>query len=215
VGSPWRIEVTSEFTWSICIWRQTSRVNGTELLSLALKDDGVILKPWKKAHNQIWLIEATDAPVTGSGGQTTDSNLVLPGATLTMNTPYKFMSNDRSGGIRVAFSNGSYVATITNNTTFTASPLYMERKPGGKEGEVFIYRSLNAVKYYVALSAYQVNVGTAQYSWTIEQAQTQGSFSIRDSQSKVYLSPNTANSTLVVKAQSGPGDTTTFWAIIP
>jgi hypothetical protein len=52
----------------------------------------------------------------------------------------------------------------------------MERKPGGKDGEVFIYRSLNAVKYYLALSANQVNVGTVQYSWTIEQPQTQGSF---------------------------------------
>ena len=52
----------------------------------------------------------------------------------------------------------------------------MERNTGGRDGEVFIYRSLNATKYYLALGANQVNVGTVQYSWTIEQAQTQGSF---------------------------------------
>ena len=51
----------------------------------------------------------------------------------------------------------------------------MERNAGGKDGEVFIYRSLNATKYYLALSANQVNVGTVQYSWTIEQGQPQGS----------------------------------------
>jgi hypothetical protein len=69
------------------------------------------------------MIEATDAPVTGDPKPTNDSNLILPGSTLTMNTPYKFMSNDRSGGIRVAFNAGNYVASLTNNTSFVASPV--------------------------------------------------------------------------------------------
>jgi len=211
-NSPWRIEILGEYTWVIYVWRETVRSN-VERLSLALKDDTVILKPWKIAHNQLWMIEATDAPVAGDAKPINDSNLVLPGSTLALNTPYQFLSNDRSGGIRVAFISGNYVASVTHNTTFTPSPLYMERNAGGKDGEVFIYRSLNATKYYLALSANMVSVGTVQYSWTIEQAQPQGSLLIRDTQSTVYLSPNIQSGTLIVKARSGPNDTTTLWAI--
>jgi len=210
-SAPWRIEAMSDYTWSIYVMRGTNRegFQGRDKLSLSLKNDTAILKPWKTAHNQIWMIEPTDAPVSSESKPTNDS-VVLSGSALTMNTAYKFMSNDRSGGIRVAFSAGSYVASLTNNTSFAPSPLLMERPASGQDGEVSIYRSLSGEKHYVALSANQVKVVVNPYSWTIEQAQAQGFYLIRDPQSKLYLSPS---GSLNVKAQSGPNDTTTFWVI--
>lgn len=49
----------------------------------------------------------------------------------------------------------------------------MERKPSGQAGEIFIYRLLNAQKYYLTVSGNQVVSGPNPYSWTIEQAQNQ------------------------------------------
>ena len=53
------------------------------------------------------MIEATDAPVTGDPKPIENSNVVLTGSTLALNTPYQFTSNDRLGGIRVAFISGN------------------------------------------------------------------------------------------------------------
>jgi hypothetical protein len=218
--APWRIEAISEVSWSICIWRRTNRAgfHGREQLSLSLKDDTLILKPWKKAHNQLWMIEPTDAPIPSSIKQTPADDEISPGFSLQQNKAYQFKRNDELGGIRVAYNTtvnpNRYDATFALNSDFTPSQLIMERTPGGQDGEVSIYRSLGG-KRYLTVSGTQITIVEDPHPWVITQAQNKAFFLIRDTKSNLYLSHNTRTGPLSMKSQSGANDTTTFWAITP
>lgn len=217
VKSPYRIEEISEVCWSICIWRKSNRFRGRDQLSLSLKDDTVILKPWKKAHNQLWMIEATDAPVPADN-KLPDDDEISAGFSIKLNKQYEFRRNDGLGGIRMVYNSAvnpnRFEATFDINSGFTPSQLTMERNPTGQDGDVFIYRSLSG-KRYLNLSGSQVTVVENPYSWTIEQAQNSAYFLIRDTKSKLYISHNSRTGPLTVKSQSGANDTTTFWSLVP
>ncbi|KJA15442.1 hypothetical protein HYPSUDRAFT_48368 [Hypholoma sublateritium FD-334 SS-4] len=216
INSPWRIVALNDINWSIYVLRSddgTASSGIRDKFSLTLDEKTVILKRWKKAHNQIWMIEATDAPLPeGNKNAGTGNTDVLQGSPLKQNVGYKFNSSDNAGGIRVFYSSGTYAVSLTNNTDFTPSPISMEVKPSGQDGEVYIFRAFGTQKHYLTWNGYKVTVENNPYSWTIEKAPNPAYYVIRDTQSKLYLSRNVAASSLETKAQA---DATTYWAIAP
>ncbi|KDR69229.1 hypothetical protein GALMADRAFT_925296 [Galerina marginata CBS 339.88] len=59
----WEIASLGNMTYSIVVRRVIDNTGELRRLSLTLKDDTIILKPMKSVHNQLWYIEATDAPL--------------------------------------------------------------------------------------------------------------------------------------------------------
>jgi hypothetical protein len=191
VQEKWDINETSEFTWSICIERQLiiNKYPVPVQLSLSLKDNTVILKPMKAAHNQIWLIEATDAPLDtpenggddgenqGGGGEVVPGSGLRPGEYLLRNNgPEAFTVY-----AKVNNATGSFDILAGRNNE--SSDFKVELKAGGRRGEVYIYYSANRVTRYFAMRGGILVGDTAMYSWIVEQEPTSKLFYICDSNS--------------------------------
>ncbi|KAG8848272.1 hypothetical protein FRB91_010979 [Serendipita sp. 411] len=79
-NAEWDIKKNSDFTYTISIERilRTPKHQHTQPFALTLKEKSVILKPAKEAHNQMWLIELSDATLGPVDEPDTDADHILP-----------------------------------------------------------------------------------------------------------------------------------------
>jgi len=216
VEQKWNIRVNSEFTWSIFIEHQISNSGIPVPLSLSLKDQTVILKPMKAAHNQIWLIEPTDAPIdNGSTGGNTGGGIdeIIQGSGLRPGE-YKLQNNGPERFtvfLKINNTAGTF-DVLAGRGDSEYSDFKVELKSGGRRGEVVIYYSANSVTRYLAVKDGILVGNTTAYFWIIELGPNSMFYiCCGDSPELVLGTANSANKFVINQKTAGPSNLWSFY----
>ncbi|KAG8778902.1 hypothetical protein FRC16_003682, partial [Serendipita sp. 398] len=199
-NAEWDIKKNSDFTYTISIERilRTPKHQHTQPFALTLKEKSarVILKPAKEAHNQMWLIELSDATLGPVDEPDTDADHILPnlatGEYLVKNAAnshyIRFKANTAVGTGASQFMGGS----LTSKTRLKLS------KVGDKGASL----SCNVQGIIGNLGIKNGQVVNESMTLTIENGPIAGQYYITDGNGNAIADNNTDN--LVVN-QKGAG----------
>jgi len=204
----WDIRKTSEFTYSICAELEISKdkygISFYDSFSFTVKDQNVILKPMKSAHNQFWLIEPADAPppdkATGGGSE------IVPGSGL---KPGEYELRIPGTNSAIAVNINGAVVDVFDGKPRNVNQFRVALSPSGQPGEIVIsYDEDDDVLAYLAPSGRQLaGQKSPPFTWTVERDQTSGNYYIK-SGNDVLSAPENGNK-FVIKPKSNP--TTDLW----
>lgn len=219
-NTTWRIKPTSDFTYSICIGLHLDPTKKTETqMSLSVDEKTIILKPMKAAHNQLWCMEVTDAPIIRPTSRTeADDDVESTQAYHGLNLEQDYLL--RFGGTFGLYTSiNMHNSTVTCNVESEASYITLEKTLQGHSDsdaiDVYISYTLNGLKKFLALKDSSLILDDNYYQWKIEEhPDLTGHFYICDGNQPQRILSGGPIKTKINATQSGKSDTNSLWEFI-
>ncbi|GJJ11726.1 hypothetical protein Clacol_005964 [Clathrus columnatus] len=183
----WRVKSISDFAYSFCIHLPLDPNEPTKETPMSLSvdqktfppPDKIILKPMKEnskaAHNQLWCIEAEDAPLNRDPSQveTDDNDPTLPKNFHGIEINKDYLLRYGGDSLRLYLSLDMSKNTVISGPQEDATPITVERNTKASVNKdqqgVYLSASLDGKQKWLVLKNNIVELDIAPHPWILEE----------------------------------------------